>query len=231
MTGPQGPIGPAGVAGPTGATGGTGATGPVGPVGPAGPAGATGSLGTVNNWSSTANYQIGQVVFCAACSTNGSSYTALAANTDIDPPTNGAVWQLVAQAGSTGSQGPIGPTGPVGPAGGVTAVAVGTVTNSGSTGTISVGGTAAVPTIDAHSRYSGGVRGATRNHFRHGAPRSGDHVTNGTTTPTINVNFPLLSIYGDGSDGTTGGVCAITSSTNWATADPVAKQSNAPTFR
>ena len=221
MTGPQGPIGPAGVAGPTGATGGTGATGPVGPVGPAGPAGATGSLGTVINWSSTANYQIGQVVFCAACSSNGSSYTALAANTDIDPPMNGAVWQLVAQAGSTGSQGPIGPTGPVGPAGGVTAVAVGTVTNSGSTGTISVGGTAAVPTINVNfPSSSGGVASVAPGTISTGGTAGSVTVTNGTTTPTINVNFPLLSIYGDGSDGTTGGVCAITSSTNWATADP-----------
>ena len=221
MTGPQGPIGPAGAAGPTGATGGTGATGPAGPVGPAGPAGATGSLGTVTNWSSTANYQVGQVVFCAACSTNGSSYTALAANTDIDPPTNSAVWQLVAQAGSTGSQGPIGPTGPVGPAGGVTAVAVGTVTNSGSTGTISVGGTAAVPTINVNfPSSSGGVASVAPGTISTGGTAGSVTVTNGTTTPTINVNFPLLSIYGDGSDGTTGGVCAITSSTNWATADP-----------
>jgi hypothetical protein len=145
IQGVQGPIGATGAQGntgaqgATGATGGTGATGPAGPVGPAGPAGATGSLGTVTNWSSAANYQLGQVVFCAACSSNGSSYAALATNTDIDPPTNIAVWQLIAQAGITGAQGPIGP------AGTVTSVAVGTVTNSGSTGTVSIGGTAAVP--------------------------------------------------------------------------------------
>jgi hypothetical protein len=66
------------------------------------------------------------VVFCStACSTNGSSYIALANNTNLDPSTQPAVWNLVAQAGATGatgaagsagSQGLIGPQGPVGPA-------------------------------------------------------------------------------------------------------------------
>jgi hypothetical protein len=45
-------------------------------------------------------------------------------------------------------------------------------------------------------------------------------VSNGTSTPTINVTFPLVSIYGDGSDGTTTGVCAITSDTNWVSSPP-----------
>jgi hypothetical protein len=210
MTGPQGPIGPAG------ATGGTGATGPAGPAGPVGPVGATGSLGTVTNWSSAANYQVGQVVFCAACSSNGSSYVALATNTGIDPPTNSAVWQLIAQAGITGAQGP------AGLAGSVTSVAVGTVTNSGSTGTVSIGGTAAVPTINVNfpAGSGGGVSSVAPGTITTGGTTGSVTVSNATTTPTINVAFPLVSIYGDGSDGTTGGVCAITSSTNWATTDP-----------
>jgi Collagen triple helix repeat (20 copies) len=210
MTGPQGPIGPAG------ATGGTGATGSAGPVGPAGQVGATGSLGTVTNWSSTANYQAGQVVFCAACSSNGSSYAALATNTDIDPPTNSAVWQPIAQAGATGAQGPIGP------AGTVTSVTVGTVTNSGSTGTVSIGGTAAVPTINVNfpAGSGSGVSSVAPGTITTGGTTGSVTVSNATTTPTINVAFPLVSIYGDGSDGTTGGVCAITSATNWATTDP-----------
>jgi hypothetical protein len=186
------------------------------PVGPAGPAGATGSLGTVTNWSSAANYQLGQVVFCAACSSNGSSYAALATNTDIDPPTNIAVWQLIAQAGITGVQGPMGP------AGTVTSVAVGTVTNCGSTGTVSIGGTAAVPTINVNfpAGSGAGVSSVAAGTITTGGTTGSVTVSNGTTTPTINVAFPLVSIYGDGSDGTTGGVCAITSATNWATTDP-----------
>jgi hypothetical protein len=118
ITGPQGPIGPAGA---------TGAAGAMGATGPAGPVGATGTLGTVANWSSGTPYAVGQVVFCTTCSTNGSSFIALVTNTDIDPPTNPAVWHLVASAGATGttgntgSQGPAGPTGPAGAAGSITA--------------------------------------------------------------------------------------------------------------
>jgi hypothetical protein len=74
-------------------------------------------------------------VFCAACSTNGSSFVALATNTNIDPPTNPAVWHLVASSGATGttgatgsqgatgnigSQGSEGPTGPAGATGSIT---------------------------------------------------------------------------------------------------------------
>lgn len=118
ITGPQGPIGPAGA---------TGAAGAMGATGPAGPAGATGTLGTVANWSSGTPYTVGQVVFCTTCSTNGSSFIALASDTNIDPPTNPAIWHLVASAGATGatgntgSQGPAGPTGPAGAAGSITA--------------------------------------------------------------------------------------------------------------
>jgi hypothetical protein len=214
--GATGAQGNTGAQGATGATGGTGATGPAGPVGPAGPAGATGSLGTVTNWSSAANYQVGQVVFCAACSSNGSSYAALATNAGIDPPTNSAVWQLIAQAGITGAQGPTGPSGTV------TSVAVGTVTNSGSTGTVSIGGTAAVPTINVNfpAGSGAGVSSVAAGTITTGGTTGSVTVSNATTTPTINVAFPLVSIYGDGSDGTTGGVCAITSATNWATTDP-----------
>ncbi|WP_158793455.1 DNRLRE domain-containing protein [Granulicella sp. L60] len=125
-TGPAGSTGAAGSAGPagsTGATGAVGATGPAGstgatgPAGPVGPTGATGTLGVVTNWSSGSPYLLGQVVFCAACSSNGSSYIALATNTNIDPPTNPAIWHLIAQAGSAGAAGATGPVGPAGPTG------------------------------------------------------------------------------------------------------------------
>ncbi len=122
LVGPQGPIGPVGPQGPIGAIG---PAGPQGPIGLQGPIGATGPQGPPvtfkGNWSSTTAYAIGDSVFCAACSVDGSSYIALKANTDIDPPTDvsgsGGNWSLLAQIGATGPQGPIGPEGPQGPVG------------------------------------------------------------------------------------------------------------------
>jgi hypothetical protein len=81
-------------------------------------------LGIVTNWSSSVTYQVGQVVFCAACSTGGSSYTALAINTNVDPPTQSSVWQLIARAGAIGPVGAIGPIGATGATG-----ATGSITN------------------------------------------------------------------------------------------------------
>jgi hypothetical protein len=89
-TGPQGPIGPQGIQGvpgvpgipgPAGANGAPGPIGPQGiegPIGPAGPqgligpAGATGTFSEEGNWQSSTTYQVGQIVYCAAWSTNGS---------------------------------------------------------------------------------------------------------------------------------------------------------------
>lgn len=118
--GPQGPIGPQGVPGPAGPAGAIGLTGNTGPAGPTGPAG---TIGVVTNWSSSTTYQPGQVVFCAACTTNGSSYVALQPNINQDPPTQTSVWNLIAEQGETGPagvagpQGPVGLTGPAGPTG------------------------------------------------------------------------------------------------------------------
>jgi Collagen triple helix repeat (20 copies) len=162
-TGAQGPQGIQGIPGAQGATGAQGAqgiqgvTGAAGLTGATGATGATGTLGVVTNWSSSATYQVGEVVFCAACSANGSSYIALATNTNVDPPTQPTVWNLIARAGATGPAGPIGATG------------VGATGPAGATG----------PTGPTGPAGGGG------------------------------------SIYGDGSDGITAGVCAITSDTNW----------------
>jgi hypothetical protein len=87
-----GPVGPSGAPGAIGPAGANGAAGPAGPTGVPGPAGPTGTIGVVTNWSSTTTYQIGQVVFCAACSSNGSSFVALTANTNQDPPTQTGFW-------------------------------------------------------------------------------------------------------------------------------------------
>jgi hypothetical protein len=136
VTGAQGNTGPQGAAGATGPTGPAGPVGPIGATGSAGPAGATGTIGAVTNWSASTNYQVGQVVFCAGCSTSGSSFIALATNTGIDPPTDSTVWQMIAKVGAVGPVGAIGPTGstgttgatgPAGPAG--PTGATGSITN------------------------------------------------------------------------------------------------------
>jgi hypothetical protein len=141
--GPQGPLGPAGANGAPGPVGPQGIIGPIGPAGaigaagPVGPTGATGTIGVVTNWSSSTTYQAGQVVFCAACSSSGSSYVALASNTNQDPPTQTGFWNLIAEQGAIGAQGiqgPVGATGPIGPIGptGLT----GSTGSTGATGAI-----------------------------------------------------------------------------------------------
>jgi hypothetical protein len=116
----QGTAGTTGVAGATGVNGANGATGDIGPTGSDGAngaAGATGTFSAAGNWASDTTYQVGQVVFCAACSSNGSSYIAIANNTNQDPPTQTSVWNLVAQAGAAGTNGINGTNGLPGPTG------------------------------------------------------------------------------------------------------------------
>ena len=138
LTGPAGPIGPTGLTGTTGATGPAGAPGATGATGPAGPTGATGTFSTAGNWSSATTYQPGQVVFCAACSTDGSSYIALGTNTNTatDPPTHPLIWGLVAQAGAAGAAGATGPAGAAGPAGPTGATGETGATGPAGTGTV-----------------------------------------------------------------------------------------------
>jgi hypothetical protein len=115
-TGPAGPIGSQGPIGLTGATGATGAAGATGPSGATGPQGPPASFR--GNWSNSTTYALGDAVFCAACTSNGSSYVSLVANNvGFDPPTSNVKWSVLAQAGATGPQGIQGIQGPVGPAG------------------------------------------------------------------------------------------------------------------
>ncbi len=120
--GPQGPVGATGVTGPIGPIGLTGAIGATGPQGPVGATGATGPQGPPvtfqGNWSSSITYALGDAVFCAACSTNGSSYVSLVnGNVGFDPPTSNVKWALLAEQGATGATGPVGATGATGPIG------------------------------------------------------------------------------------------------------------------
>ena len=97
---PPGTIAPAGslvvMAGPQGATG------------PAGPTGAQGQGFTwYGAWSPTLTYQPYQCV-----QRNGSAYICGIANTNQDPATQPAYWNLMAAAGAQGPQGNPGPPGP-----------------------------------------------------------------------------------------------------------------------
>ena len=154
ITGPTGVTGPTGPQGATGSQGVTGATGVTGPTGATGATGATGTIGAVGNWSSGTPYTAGQVVFCTTCSSNGSSFVALSTNTDIDPPTNPAVWHLIAQGGATGATGTNGTNG----TGSVTSVTLGTVSNTAAAGagTLSISNTTTTPTISINFPASSG---------------------------------------------------------------------------
>jgi Collagen triple helix repeat (20 copies)/Carbohydrate-binding module family 5/12 len=119
--GPQGPVGPLGMTGAQGPVGPAGATGRDGPVGPIGPQGLVGppgppGLNWKRQWNSSTAYVANDIVFF-----EGSTYTALQANTNVQPPGPGT-WDLLAQkgdAGAIGSQGPVGPAGQDGASGSV----------------------------------------------------------------------------------------------------------------
>jgi hypothetical protein len=149
-TGATGAVGPTGPTGPVGPTGATGLTGATGTTGATGATGATGTIGAVTNWSASTNYQVGQVVFCAGCSTSGSSYIALVTNSGIDPPTSSSIWQMIAKVGAVGPQGAIGLTGAPGATG-----ATGTPGAAGATGP--TGATGATGSITNGFVWSGNI--------------------------------------------------------------------------
>jgi len=134
---------------PQGIQGIQGVKGDTGSTGPAGPTGATGTIGVVTDYSSTAPYGLGGVVFCpsgGACNASGqgSSYVSLISNNIGHDPytTNGIDWQMIAQAGATGPQGVIGATGPQGTAG--TNGAAATISVDPTTTTLAAGSSASV---------------------------------------------------------------------------------------
>jgi hypothetical protein len=84
-----------------------GSPGAIGVTGPAGPIG----MNWKGPWASATAYAINDAV-----SQGGSSYIAIAANTNQQPP-NATYWHLIAQQGAVGNPGGPGPTGPQGPVG------------------------------------------------------------------------------------------------------------------
>ncbi len=66
-------------------------------------------LTNVTNWSSSANYTVGQIVFCQfSCATNGSTYVATSSSIGSDPSLDwqATYWQTIAQGGAQGDPGP-----------------------------------------------------------------------------------------------------------------------------
>lgn len=116
--GPTGSQGPQGNTGPQGPTGATGAQGPQGVAGPQGIQGIQGSEGPVGprgitwrgTWSGVTSYAKNDGVVY-----NGTSYIALFANTNSQPPS--ANWDILAAKGDTGATGPQGAQGDTGDTG------------------------------------------------------------------------------------------------------------------
>lgn len=98
--------------GNTGSTGSTGATGSPGAQGATGATGAKGPKGLTwrGAWSSSTAYVVDDAV-----SSNGSSYIAVANNTNSQPPS--ANWNVLASKGDTGATGPAGAQGATGATG------------------------------------------------------------------------------------------------------------------
>jgi hypothetical protein len=165
------------------------------PQGPTGPTGPTGTIGAVANWNSSTSYPVSQVIFCSTvCATNGSSYIAISSNSAVDPSTHPLVWQQIAAAGAMGAPGINGATGA---AGTVTSIVAGTVTNTGSTGTLTIGGTAAVPTVNVNFPSSSGGSVSIYGDGSDGSSGSCDITSNTnwvTSPPTIDMECANFSV-------------------------------------
>ncbi len=222
--GTAGETGPAGPAGSTGSTGPQGAAGPQGPTGAAGATGATGNTGATGEqgppvtfrqaWAIGTAYAIGDAVFFG-----GSSYISLTNNLGLQPDTYTSDWSLLAQQGNAGAAGETGPAGPTGPAG-----STGAAGATGATGTTGATGATGSAGANGAAGPAGTISVGT---VTTGAAGSSASVTNSGTSSAATLNFTIpqgvagsASVYGDGSDTTTAGVCDITSSTNWITTDP-----------
>ena len=205
--------GAAGAQGSTGLAGATGATGAVGPTGAGttGAAGATGATGATGinfrgSYSLNSAYAPNDVA-----TFNNSSYICILTDPTLpagggliqsQPPTNSTYWSLLAPAGTNGTNGTTGATGATGATGFGFPGTPGAAGATGATGPI--GATGAT-----------GIAGAT------GATGVGTTGATGATGPIGNTGSTgTASIYGDGSDGVTPGVCAVTSNTNWVTSPP-----------
>jgi len=161
VTGATGPTGAQGIQGATGATGAIGAAGPTGATGATGTAGATGPQGIQGLTGATGATGV-------TGATGATGQTGTAATVSVGSVTTGAAGSLasVTNAGTSSAaildftipQGVTGATGATGAAGAVQSVTAGTVNNSAAAGagTLTIGGTAANPTININFPSGGG---------------------------------------------------------------------------
>lgn len=140
IQGVPGPMGPQGNIGPQGLQGNIGPIGPQGNIGPQGP-----PVNFKGAYIAGTAYVVGDAVFCAStCTTNGSSYIAMKANTNVDPSTDvsgtGGNWSLLAQVGAVG---------PIGPIGATPAISVSSTTTgaAGTSASVSISGTSSAPIL------------------------------------------------------------------------------------
>ncbi len=162
IAGPTGQTGIAGATGSLGFTGATGNTGTPGLTGATGAAGLTGATGTAGApglnfrgaWAANLAYSLNDAV-----TYSGSTYIALAFNTNAEPDTSPQSWSLFAQAGSAGATGS---TGALGDPGAAATIAVGAVTAlpAGSTPTVTNTGTTSAAVL-AFGLPASGASGTT----------------------------------------------------------------------
>jgi hypothetical protein len=95
--GDTGTTGPQGGQGPQGVQGQQGLVGPLGPQGPQGQQGTTGATGQGYTWKGAWSAATAYVAYDSVFY-NGSSYVALAANSNVTPSTDATKWDLLAQS-------------------------------------------------------------------------------------------------------------------------------------
>jgi hypothetical protein len=182
--GDTGPQGPQGVQGPQGAAGTNGTNGATGPAGPQGP-----PVTFKGAYSGAITYAIGDAV-----TEYGNSYIALKASIAHDPYTDiiagEGYWAVLAAQGATGPQGPQGPAGTSGVVQGIT---TGTIANTATagTGTASIGGTAANPTVNIN--FPNDVQSISAGTVSNSGTTGTLSIGGTATNPQINVNFPASS--------------------------------------
>ncbi len=201
---------------PQGVQGNTGNTGSTGPTGP--------PVNFKGNYVAGTAYVVGDAVFCAStCSTNGSSYIAMKANTNVDPPSDvsGSTgnWSLLASQGAIGLTGSTGAT---------PAISVGSTTTgaAGTSASVAISGTSSAPIL-SFTVPQGIAATVNVGTVTTGAAGSSASVSNSGSTSAATLNFTIpqgaqgnpVSFKGGWSTGTAYNVgdaviCSTTCSTN-----------------
>jgi hypothetical protein len=166
--------------------------GPKGDPGPQGPSG--GSTNWRGTWDSGTTYATYDAI-----AYEGSSYIAVAENTNVTPGTDSSKWQLLAQAGATGATGAKGETGATGSPGAAATIAVGTVTTGvpGSNASVTNAGTNSAAVLNFS--IPRGADGAQGDQGPKGDPGTAATIAVGTVTPLAPGSTPTVTNAGTSS--------------------------------